>query len=141
MRAAFAALLSIVSASLCCLPVGTFLFAAGSGGAAYLVPPSAQPWLMGLAALALLAGFWQTFTRKACSVRRTWLTRAMLSLSAVLVAAMWLVPQRVAGLLAGSSPAAAAADGIETLSGIEPFRTAFNAASGQTRLIVLLSPT
>lgn len=131
----------ILAASLCCLPLGTFLLAAGSGSAAFLLPPGAQPWLMGFAALMLGVGFWQTYFRKSCRTDRGPFSIAVLWLATVAIGAMWLLPQQVAGLLAGSGTPAVAGGQATALDTTEPLRQAFNAASSETRLIALLSPT
>ncbi|MCX6594930.1 MAG: hypothetical protein NTV70_01010 [Acidobacteria bacterium] len=140
--APLSAIAGILAASLCCLPLGTFLLAAGSGSAAFLMPPGAQPWLMGFAALMLGVGFWQTYFRKSCRTDRGPFSIAVLWLATLAIGAMWLLPQQVAGLLAGSNGALPASTKQATsLESVEPLRQAFNAASSETRLIALLSPT
>ncbi len=139
--APLSAIAGILAASLCCLPIGTFLLAAGSGSAAFLLPPGAQPWLMGFAVVMLGAGFWQTYFRKSCRTDRGPFSIAVLWLATFAIGAMWLLPQQVAGLLAGASTQAVNGNQATSLESTEPLRQAFNAAASETRLIALLSPT
>jgi hypothetical protein len=145
-RSSLAALFSVVAASLCCLPLGTLLVATGTGSAALLVPPAAQPWLMALAVAFLLLGAWRIFVRPTCAADTSWGRKALLSFAAVIIAAMWLAPQQVASVIAGRPPATSgratpAAPPALTISSIDAVRIAFNEAVNDTRLIVLLSPT
>lgn len=96
---------------------------------------------MGFAALMLGVGFWQTYFRKSCRTDRGPFSIALLWLATLAVGAMWLLPQQVAGLMAGPGTLAAASTEATALDSIEPLRQAFNAASNETRLIALLSPT
>jgi hypothetical protein len=142
MRSSLAALASVVAAGMCGLPLGTLLAAAGAGSAAVLVPPSLQPWLMGLAAVLIAFGAWRTFVRPSCATDRRWTHKTALVVSAVAVAAMWLAPQQVAGLIAGDSgQLEAPGDEARPIDSVEVLKAAFNAAHDETRLIVLLSPT
>lgn len=142
MRSSLAALASVAAASLCCLPLGTLLLATGTGSAAFLVPPAMQPWLMGLAAVLIGVGAWRTFVRPTCATDRSWVHKTSLTVSALAVALMWLAPQQVAGLIAGDSgQLAAAGDEAQPIESTEGLKAAFNAADGETRFIVLLSPT
>ena len=127
---------------MCCLPLGTLLLATGTGSAAFLVPPSLQPWLMALAAVLIGFGAWRTFVRPSCATDRSWVHKTSLTVSALAVTAMWLAPQQVAGLIAGDSgQTAVAGDEALPIDSVDALRVAFNAAADQTRLIVLLSPT
>lgn len=142
MRSSLAALASVVAASMCCLPLGTLLLATGTSSAAFLVPPAMQPWLMGLAAVLIAVGAWRTFVRPRCATDRSWVHKASLTVSALAVAAMWLAPQQAANLLAGDSgQLAAPGDEAQPIDSVDALKAAFNAAAGETRLIVLLSPT
>ena len=142
MRSTFAALFSVLAASLCCLPLDTLLLATGTGSAALLVPPAAQPWLMALAVVFLLLGAWRIFVRPTCAADTTWGRKALLSLAAVAIAVMWFAPQQVASVVAGPPPAASGrAAAALTISSIDAVRVAFNEAVTETRLVILLSPT
>lgn len=142
MRSSLAALASVVAASMCCLPLGTLLLATGTGSAAFLVPPAMQPWLMGLAAVLIAVGAWRTFVRPRCATDRSWVHKTSLTASALAVAFMWLAPQQAANLLAGDSGRLAApGDEAQPIASVDALKAAFNAAAGETRFIVLLSPT
>ena len=96
---------------------------------------------MGFAVAMLGVGFWQTYFQRSCRTDRGPFSITVLWLSTFAVGAMWLMPQQVAGLLAGTGSPAATSSETVALDSIEPLRQAFNAASGETRLIALLSPT
>ena len=94
-----AALGSLAAAMSCCLPVGTFLAAAGAAGAARILAPF-RPWLVGLSILLLAIGFVRTYRGAQCAVRRSRFSVAVLWISAALVVGMLLFPQVIAGFLA-----------------------------------------
>jgi hypothetical protein len=96
---AIAALGGLVAAMSCCLPVGTFLAAAGAAGAARILAPF-RPWLVGLSILLLAIGFVRTYRGPQCEVRRNRFSVAVLWISAALVVGMLLFPQVIAGFLA-----------------------------------------
>jgi hypothetical protein len=96
---AIAALGGLVAAMSCCLPVGTFLAAAGAAGAARILAPF-RPWLVGLSILLLAIGFVRTYRGSQCEVRRNRFSVAVLWISAALVVGMLLFPQVIAGFLA-----------------------------------------
>ena len=93
-----AAVVSALSCMACCLPLG-FAAAAGFAGVGVVLEPL-RPWLMGVSAALLLFGMWQIYRRpKACRPR----SRASLVVfwtSAVVVLALIVAPQWVAGFLA-----------------------------------------
>jgi hypothetical protein len=94
-----AALGGVIAAMSCCLPVGTFLVAAGAAGAGRILAPL-RPWLFGVSIGALILGFVQAYGRSHCSLRRNPMTILLLWVAAAMVLAMWLFPQVVAGFLA-----------------------------------------
>ena len=96
-----AALGSVIAAMSCCLPVGTFLVAAGAAGAGRVLAPL-RPWLFGVSIGALILGFVQAYGRAHCSLRRNPVTILVLWVAATLVLALLLFPQVVAGFLAGA---------------------------------------
>jgi len=98
-----AALGSLAAAVSCCLPVGTFLFAAGAAGAARILDPL-RPWLFGVSIGALIFGFVQAYGQSRCSLRRNPVSIGLLWISAALVLVMLLFPQTIAGLLADRLP-------------------------------------
>jgi hypothetical protein len=93
------AVFSLLGALACCLPLG-FLGALGAAGAAALLA-GFRPWLLGLSAALLAAGFFQLYRRGRVCTRRSPVSLAILWTAAVLVVAIWLFPQVIAGLLAG----------------------------------------
>lgn len=126
-----AAVVSAVAALSCCLPLGPFLLAAGSAGAAGVFL-SLQPYLIGFSVLMLAVGFVQAFRAHQCGRGRRALNVTVLLCSTGLVAAM----------LFGSVPAGApAGQPAVALLQLDGFRQSFNAAADHTRVVVLLSPT
>lgn len=104
--ASMAAVGSLIAAMSCCLPVGAFLVAAGSAGAARILT-GLRPWLLGVSIAALIAGFVQAYGRSHCSLRRNPASIVLLWASAALVASLLLFPQAIAGFLADRLPAGA----------------------------------
>jgi hypothetical protein len=98
-----AALGSLVAAMSCCLPVGTFLVAAGAAGAARILNPL-RPWLFAVSIAALILGFVQAYGKAHCSLRRNPVTVGVLWISAALILVMFLFPQVIAGFLADKLP-------------------------------------
>ena len=98
-----AALGSLIAAMGCCLPVGTFLVAAGSAGAARILTPL-RPWLLAVSIAALLLGFVQAYGRSHCSLRRNPVSITLLWVSAAVVLVMLVFPQAIAGFLADQLP-------------------------------------
>jgi hypothetical protein len=93
-----AAVMSALSCMACCLPLG-FAAAAGLAGVGVVLEPL-RPWLMSISAVLLVFGMWQLYRRpKVCRPR----SRASLIVfwtSAVVVVALTVAPQLVAGFLA-----------------------------------------
>jgi hypothetical protein len=134
-----ASLASLLAALTCCLPIGSLLFAAGSAGAS-LLSEALRPWLLWLSVGSLVVGFVQTYVRARCEFRHRRLRTFLLWFTAAVVAATFLAPRFTASLLAGRLP------GIHSATELRPFDQRdfvreFEAASRQTRLVVLLSPT
>ena len=96
--ASLAAILSSVATISCCLPLG---FAAALGaGAASAFFTTLRPWLLGLAVVLLVLGFWQQHRAKQCAVRSRLLGTVLLWAALVVVAGMILFPQQIAGFIA-----------------------------------------
>ena len=92
------AALSALATLACCLPLGI----AGAAGALGLsvALESLRPWLIGLSVILLGVSFWQLYRgRKKCR-RRSPLSLILFGLSAVIVLAVILFPQKLAELLA-----------------------------------------
>lgn len=96
--ASLLAILGSVATIGCCLPVG---FAAALGaGAASAFFARLRPWLLGLSIVFIVVGFWQQYRAKQCAVRGRWIGTALLWAAVVVVVAMILFPQQVAGFIA-----------------------------------------
>jgi FtsH-binding integral membrane protein len=81
-----------------CLPLG---FAAALGaGAASAFFATLRPWLLGLSVVLLGFGFWQQRRAKTCSVRGRLVGNLFLWFAVVVVLAMILFPQQIAGFIA-----------------------------------------
>jgi hypothetical protein len=93
-----AAVVSSFATLACCLPAG-FLAAAGAAGAGVLF----QRFRLGLLVLSIAflgLGFWQQHRAVKCGLKpRRW-TRALLWISAGIVALVLLFPQEIAGYFA-----------------------------------------
>jgi hypothetical protein len=128
----------------CCLPL-PFLGAAGLAGASVFLSV-ARPWLLGLSVILLGAGFFQVYRGMKCRARQSRVALVLLGLASVLVVFLLFFPQVLAGLLANISseqkvPAGQPSLSTLTLENFDKLRTAFNAASGDVRVVLLLSPT
>jgi hypothetical protein len=93
-----AAAVSALSCMACCLPLG-FAAAAGMAGVGVVLEPL-RPWLMGVSAALLLFGMWQLYRRPKVCRPRSRTSLIVFWTSAVVVLALILAPQVVAGFLA-----------------------------------------
>lgn len=93
-----AAAMSALATLACCLPMGI----AGAVGALGLsvALDSLRPWLIGLAVILLAFGFWQMYRGQRTCRRRSPLSVVLLALSAMLVLAVIVFPQKIAELMA-----------------------------------------
>ena len=128
----------------CCLPL-PFLGAAGLAGTSVFLS-AARPWLLGLSVIFLGAGFFQVYRGMKCRARQSRIALILLGLAAVLVGFMLFFPQVLAGLLADISSQQKVPAGQPSLSSLtsenfDQLRAAFNKASGDVRVVLLLSPT
>jgi hypothetical protein len=126
-----AAVASALAGLSCCLPLGPFLLAAGSAGAAGVFL-TLQPYLIGFAIFMLAVGFVQAFRARKCGRGRRALNVTVLLCSTGLVAAMLF------GYVPASAPAGQPA---VTALRLDSFRQSFNAAADYTRVVALFSPT
>jgi len=134
-----ASLASLVAALSCCLPLGTLLLSAGSAGAS-VFSERLRPWLLILSVAALAAAFVQTYFRGRCEFRHRTLRTCLLWFSAVVVVGMLVAPRCVSSLMAGRLPSFSAASELRDFDERQ-FAREFDAAMGQTRVVLLLSPT
>jgi hypothetical protein len=128
----------------CCLPL-PFLGAAGLAGASVFLS-AARPWLLGLSVLLLGVGFFQVYRGMKCRARQSRIAFVLLGLAAVVIVFLLFFPQVLAGLLADISSQQNVPVGQRSLSNLtsenfDELRTAFNMASGDVRVVLLLSPT
>lgn len=132
LASSLAAVLSVLAALSCCLPLGPFLLAAGFAGASGFFL-SLQPYVIAFAVLILAFGFAQAFRARKCGRRRRVFNVAVLLCSTGLVAAAILFS--FAPLIAPAGQSGVVAFDLAS------FRESFNAAADRTRIVVLLSPT
>ena len=98
--ASVGALISVVAASSCCLPLIPFVAAAGTAGASAFLS-SLRPYLLALSGLLIAYGFYQGHRAKQCNCRPRRVSTVLLWVSAIIVGASVFFPQAIAGLLAG----------------------------------------
>jgi hypothetical protein len=141
--AGVAAVASVLAASTCCLPLFPFLMAAGfAGGSAFV--SAAQPYLLGASVLLIAFGFYQARRARQCKRRPSVASSVLLWASAVFVALSIFFPQAMANAAAGllaRAPAGQPAIQNLTPQNVADIAHAFNAAQGDARVLVLLSPT
>ncbi|HYW42293.1 MAG TPA: hypothetical protein VE959_05520 [Bryobacteraceae bacterium] len=134
-----ASLASLVAVLSCCLPLGTLLMAAGSAGAS-LFSERLRPFLLIFSAGALIFAFVQTYFRRRCEFRYRRLRTVLLWFACVVVVGMLIAPGYFSSLVAGRIPSFRGAAALQDFD-VRDFAGRFDAASGATRLVVLLSPT
>jgi hypothetical protein len=128
----------------CCLPL-PFLGAAGLFGSSVFLS-AARPWLLVLSVILLGVGIFQVYRGMKCRAQQSRVALVLLGIAAVLVIFLLLFPQVLAGLLADISsqqkvPAGQPSLSILTSENFDQLRTAFNQASEDVRVVLLLSPT
>src|SRR5713226_4533147 len=96
--ASLGAILSSLATMGCCLPLG-FAGALGAAGASAFLQRF-RPWLLALSIVLLGIGFWQQRRARLCSVKRSYLRAVLLWTAVVLVVAMIVFPQQIAGFIA-----------------------------------------
>ena len=96
--ASLGAIVSSLATMGCCLPLG-FAGALGAAGAGAFLQRF-RPWLLALSIVLLGIGFWQQRRARLCAVKRGYLSAVLLWTAAVLVVAMVVFPQEIAGFIA-----------------------------------------
>ena len=96
--ASLGAIVSSLATMGCCLPLG-FAGALGAAGASAFVQRF-RPWILALSVVLLGIGFWQQRRAKLCAVKRSYLSAVLLWTAVVLVVAMIVFPQEIAGFIA-----------------------------------------
>jgi len=98
LSASLGAIVSSLATMWCCLPLG-FAGALGAASASAFVQRF-RPWLLALSVVLLGIGFWQQHRARLCSVKRSYLSTVLLWTAALLVVAMIVFPQEIAGFIA-----------------------------------------
>lgn len=94
-----AAILSVLAASGCCLPVLPFVAAAGfAGGSAFF--EAARPYFLGASILLIGLGFWQARRARKCNRKPSVVGAALLWISTAFVAMALFFPQVMANAAA-----------------------------------------
>lgn len=97
--ASLGALVSVIAASSCCLPVLPFLFAAGTAGMSAFIT-TARPYLLVASVLLIGFAFYKSWRAKQCNCKPSRLSTFLLWFSAVVVLVFIFFPQAIANLLA-----------------------------------------
>jgi uncharacterized membrane protein len=97
--ASLAALVSVIAASSCCLPVLPFLFAAGAAGTSAFFA-QLRPYLLVLSALLIAFAFYKSWRAKQCNCKPSRISTFLLWFSAFVVFIFILFPQVIANLVA-----------------------------------------
>ena len=97
--ASVAALVSVIAASSCCLPIVPFVFAASLAGSSTVLT-ALRPYLLGTSVLSIAYGFYQAWQSKRCSRKSNFLSSALLWLSAFFVFVSIFFPQVLANAAA-----------------------------------------
>jgi hypothetical protein len=92
------AIVSSLASLSCCLPLG--LAAALGAGTASAFLATLRPWLLGLSVVLLGLGFWQQRRAKQCAMRGRIVSNVLLWSAVIVVLAMILFPQQIAGFIA-----------------------------------------
>jgi hypothetical protein len=82
--ASVAAIVSVMVASSCCLPILPFVFAASLAGSSTILT-ALRPYLLGASVLFVAYGFYQAWQSNRCRRKPSFLSAALLWLSAFLV--------------------------------------------------------
>ena len=97
--ASVAALVSVIAASNCCLPILPFVFAASLAGSSAILT-ALRPYLLVTSVLSIAYGFYQAWQSKRCSRKSSLLSSALLWLSAFFVIVSIVFPQVLANAAA-----------------------------------------
>ena len=97
--ASVAAMVSVLAASSCCLPILPFCFAASLAGSSTVLT-ELRPYLLGASALFIVYGFYQAWQSKRCSRRPSIVSSALLWISAFFVLVSIFFPQVLANAAA-----------------------------------------
>jgi hypothetical protein len=97
--AGVAAVISVVAASSCCLPILPFALAASLAGGSTFVT-TLRPYLLGASVLFITFGFYQAYRNKQCNRRSSKVASALLWISTFFVFISLFFPQVLANAAA-----------------------------------------
>lgn len=97
--ASLGALVSVIAASSCCLPLLPFLLAAGTAGMSAFVI-RARPYLLVISVLLIAFAFYKSWRAKQCNRKPSGVSTFLLWFSAIVVFVFIFFPQVVANILA-----------------------------------------
>ncbi len=97
--ASVAAIIGVIAASSCCLPILPFVFAAGLAGSSTVLT-TLRPYLLAVSVLFIAYGFYQAWRSKRCSRKPNTVSSVLLWLSAVFVFTSIVFPQVLANAAA-----------------------------------------
>lgn len=98
LSASLAAILSSLATMVCCVPLGFAAAVRAAGASAFLL--RFRPWFLLLSVALIGLGFWQQRRAKQCAVKGRLIGQILLWTAVVVVLAMILFPQQIAGFLA-----------------------------------------
>ena len=98
LSASLAAILSSLATMACCVPLGFAAAIGAAGASAFLL--RFRPWFLVLSVALIGLGFWQQRRAKQCAVKGRLIGQILLWTAVVVVLAMILFPQQIAGFLA-----------------------------------------
>ena len=94
-----AAMVSLIAASSCCLPILPFVFAASLAGSSAVLT-ALRPYLLGASVLFVVYGFYQAWRSRRCSRKPNVVSSALLWVSAFFVFVSIFFPQVLANAVA-----------------------------------------
>ena len=97
--ASLAALVSVILASSCCLPMFPFIFAAGAAGSS-LFFTRVRPFLLAASLLSIAFAFYQRWRAKQCQCRPSLVSTIILWFSVIVVFLFFVFPQLIANFVA-----------------------------------------
>ena len=98
LSASLAAIVSSLATMACCVPLGFAAAIGAAGASAFLL--RFRPWFLVLSIALIGLGFWQQRRAKQCAVKGSLIGQFLLWTAVVIVLAMILFPQQIAGFLA-----------------------------------------
>jgi len=98
LSASLAAIMTSLATMACCVPLGFAAAIGAAGASAFLL--RFRPWFLVLSVALIGLGFWQQRRAKQCAVKGRLIGQILLWTAVVVVLAMILFPQQIAGFLA-----------------------------------------